>query len=49
MGVITLKDFPDDLHKEIKIQAVREGTTLKGLIIKALREYLNRGSREGRR
>jgi len=39
MAVISLKDFPDDLHRRTKVQAAKEGTTIKGLIIRLLTEY----------
>ncbi len=40
--VLNIKDFPDQLHRQAKIQAAIEGVTLKDLIIKALTEYLKR-------
>ena len=36
-------NFPDDLHKEAKIRAAQEGTTLKEIIIKAVKTYLEKG------
>lgn len=30
--------IPDELHKKIKIEAVKQETTIKDLVIKALRE-----------
>jgi predicted HicB family RNase H-like nuclease len=39
---VLLKDFPPDLHQRAKIQAVREDTSLKALVIKALEEYLEK-------
>jgi predicted HicB family RNase H-like nuclease len=45
--VLNIKDFPDKLHKQAKIQAAIEGTTLKDLIIKALTEYLKRAKKKG--
>ena len=42
MGEYLLRDIPDDLHKELKIQAVREGITLKELMLRALEEYLKK-------
>ena len=42
-----LRDIPVDLHKELKIQAVREGITLKGLMLKALEEYLKSVMKKG--
>ena len=32
----------EDLHKEARIKAIREGITLKDLIIKAVTEYLKK-------
>jgi predicted HicB family RNase H-like nuclease len=42
-----LRDIPLDLHKELKIQAVREGITLKELMLKALEEYLKSVMKKG--
>jgi predicted HicB family RNase H-like nuclease len=42
-----LRDIPVDLHKELKIQAVREGITLKELMLKALKEYLKSVMKKG--
>lgn len=39
---IYIREFPDNLHREAKIQAAREETTLRELVIKALTEYLKR-------
>ena len=41
MGQYIIK-FPDDLHKEAKLRAVREDITLKELIIQAVTEYLEK-------
>jgi predicted HicB family RNase H-like nuclease len=47
MKALTLKEFPDDLHREMKIQAAKQSITMKALIEKALREYLDKyGSKE---
>ena len=35
-------NFPDDLHREAKIRAAQEGTTMKEIIIKSLTEYLKK-------
>jgi plasmid stability protein len=40
MAMIYLKDFPDDLHHRMKVQAALEKTTMKDLIIRLLEEYL---------
>ena len=37
--------FPDDLHREAKVRAAQEGTTLKEIIITALTEYLKKKKR----
>jgi len=44
---VNIRNFPDDLHREAKIQAAMEGTTLKGIIIKALTEYLKGTKKKG--
>jgi hypothetical protein len=46
MVAVNLKDFPDDLHHKAKIQAAIERTTIKGLIIKVLTEYLDKKEKE---
>ena len=40
--VLNVKDFPDELHREAKIQAAVLGISLKELIIRALRDYLKK-------
>ena len=45
--VLNIKDFPDDLHRQVKIQAAIEGVTLRDLVFKALREYLERVKKKG--
>jgi predicted HicB family RNase H-like nuclease len=40
--VVMMKQFPDDLHKRAKLQAVKEEITLKAIIIKALEQYLKK-------
>jgi predicted HicB family RNase H-like nuclease len=40
--VVMMKEFPDDLHKRAKLQAVKEEITLKAIVIKALTEYLEK-------
>ena len=37
-----IRNFPRDLHKKARLQAVREDTTLKDLVIKLLTEYLKK-------
>lgn len=43
--VLNIKDFPEELHREIKIKAAMEGISMKDLIIKALQEYLKKKGR----
>lgn len=42
MATLNIKDFPDDLHRQTKIQAAVEGVSMKDLIIKALEEYFKK-------
>jgi hypothetical protein len=37
--VIQMRNFPADLHKRAKIQAAKEETTLKEIVIKAHEQY----------
>lgn len=41
--VYTIKDFPEELHRAAKVKAAMEGISLKELILKALRQYLEGG------
>ena len=45
MKVINLRFYDEDLHKEMKMQAVKEDTNLQSLIIKACQEYLDRAKK----
>lgn len=36
-----LINFPDDLHKDLKRRAIDEGISLKELIVKTAREYID--------
>ena len=45
--IINIRDFPDDLHQEVKMQAVIERTSFKGIVIKALEEYLAKVKKKG--
>ena len=42
---LNIRNFPDELHKDIKVKAVMEGITLKDIIIKAVEEYLKKKAR----
>jgi predicted HicB family RNase H-like nuclease len=44
---VLIRDFPEDLHKRARLQAVTEGTSLKGLILKAVAEYLKKAEKKG--
>lgn len=45
----TTVDIPDDLHRQVRIRAAEEGTTLCKLLLRSLTESLARsgGSRSG--
>lgn len=45
--VLSVRNFPKSLHRKAKIQAAVEGISLKDLIGKAIREYLERGNHHG--
>ena len=42
MTALYIKDFPDDLHRALRIRAAEEGTSLKGIVIRLLWEALKR-------
>ncbi len=46
MKVLTIKEFPDEVHRQMKIQAAREEITLRHLIEKAVMEYIERYEKE---
>jgi len=48
MAMIYLKDFPDDLHTRLKVQAAVEKTTMKDLIIRLIEEYLLKQAGKGK-
>lgn len=37
-----IREFPDDLHREMKIQAAVQGISIKDLVIQAVRDYLKK-------
>ena len=45
MATVYIRDFPEGLHIRVKIQALREKTTLKDLTIRVLTEYLEKVGR----
>jgi hypothetical protein len=42
MSVIHLKDFPEGLHRSLKIRAAELGTSIKSLMIRYCEEGLKR-------
>ena len=44
MKIVTLKDFPEDLHRKAKAKAAMMGISLKELIIRAVTEYIKKAS-----
>ena len=42
MKSINLKFYDENLHKAMKMQALKEDSTLQDLIIKACKEYLEK-------
>lgn len=38
---LTLRDWPEDLHAAIKIRAIQERLTIREILIKAAKQYLN--------
>jgi len=40
MAIVCLKDFPDNLHPGMKVQAAPERSAMKDLVIRLLEEYL---------
>ena len=42
MATIYVREFPEDLHKKAKLQAVMEEVSLRELIIKAVEFYLKK-------
>jgi len=46
MGMIQIRNVPDDLHRELKAQAAREGVTLSQLILRELPRVAARRSQE---
>jgi plasmid stability protein len=42
MARLVVEDFPDDLHRALKIRAASEGTSVKALVIEAAEKLLGR-------
>ena len=44
MKIVTLKDFPEDLHRKAKSKAALMGISLKELVIRAITEYIKKAN-----
>ena len=42
MTTVYIRNFPEDLHRQVKIQAAIMGISLKELTVRALTEYLKK-------
>ena len=42
MATVFVREFPEDLHKKAKVQAVMEDITLRELVVKAVEFYLKK-------
>jgi len=49
MGVMNLRDIPDDLQKALKIRAIEEGVTLRKLVIRYCEQGLAADKKKKRR
>lgn len=45
--VLNIKNFPDDLHREAKIQAAVMGITLRELAIESMKEFIKKQKEKG--
>jgi len=48
MARVVIEGFPDELHKELKLEAVAKGSNVKALIIAALQERPKQGAKQVR-
>jgi predicted HicB family RNase H-like nuclease len=44
MKIVTLKDFPEDLHRKAKSTAALMGISLRELIIRAITEFIKKAN-----
>ena len=44
MKIVTLKDFPEDLHRKAKSKAALMGISLRELIIRALTQFIKKAN-----
>ncbi len=49
MGDLNLRQFPDDLHDKLRVEAAKRRTSIKSLIIRAAREWLARANKRPKR
>jgi antitoxin FitA len=42
MGMIQIRDVPDELHRALKVRAARSGTTLSAMLLVELREIAHK-------
>lgn len=40
MAVLSIKDFPDELYRKLKIQAATDSETLRDYVIGALQQHI---------
>ena len=45
MATVYIRDFPEDLRKAARMQAIEEDISLKELVIKAVEKYLAEAKR----
>lgn len=46
MGTLNIRDVPDDLHREAKATAAKEGRSLRDWFIEAIKEKLERSEKK---
>ncbi len=47
MYTLNVKDFPSDLHREMKIRAAMLGIPLRELVIRAVKDFLKKQKKGG--
>ena len=45
--VLNIKEFPDDLHREAKVKAAMLGIPLRELVIKSVKDFLEKHKEGG--
>lgn len=46
MGTLNIRDVPDELHREAKAAAAKEGRSLREWFIEAIKEKLERSEKK---